>query len=229
MQAANISLSYYNYELSYHKIDTFRGQDKSRENQSSADKGYTLSLTAEMRTESFTAVYTKNGNKANKSDENKEIQKQPDDSSKSLGATKAEIKKQIELQTYQLLKQYLDESPELKQSLEEFFAQNPEALEQIQQGEIPEYFNVENTAKRILDIYFSRYNGEDREEFAENAKSIISQAYGEVEGMVGMLPDIVQKTRDKIYEVLDRFANGEDVSDFITLPELSPVNETETE
>ena len=229
MQAANISLSCYNYELSYQKVNSYRGQSELQENLLDKDNGYKVSLSAESKTASYSAVYTKDGNNTDKTYENNEIQKPSNNSSQSLGATKAEIKKQIEMQTYQLLKQYMNKSPELKQSLKDFFVNNPEALEQIELGEIPEYFNVENTAKRILDIYFSQYNGEDKAEFAERAKSIISQAYGEVEGMVGMLPGIVQETRDKIYEVLDKFANGEDVSDFINLPEISTVNSVEEE
>ncbi|MFC1553835.1 hypothetical protein ACFL7D_04290 [candidate division KSB1 bacterium] len=105
---------------------------------------------------------------------------------------------------------------QVKGFLGAFFEENPEAVEQISRGEIPEYFNVENTAKRILDIYFVRFEeGEDREEFVARAKSIINQAYGDVEGMVGDLPDIVQKTREKIMGILDRFAQGEDVSEFM--------------
>ncbi|MFC1564554.1 hypothetical protein ACFL6G_06425 [candidate division KSB1 bacterium] len=107
---------------------------------------------------------------------------------------------------------------QVKDSLGTYFKENPEAAEQVSRGEIPEYFNVENTARRILDIYFSRYEeGEDKTSFVERAKEIINQAYGDVEGMVGELPEIVLQTRDKIMEILDRFAAGEDISDFMTL------------
>ena len=227
MQTSNISLSYYNYDLSYRKVNSYRAQNELQENSSNKDNGHKVSLSAEYKTASFSAVYTKDGNNTDKAAENNEIQKPSDNSSQSLGATKTEIKKQIEMQTYQLLKQYMNKSPELKQSLKDFFVNNPKALEQIGRGEIPEYFNVENTAKRILDIYFSQYNGENKAEFAKRAKSIISQAYGEVEGIAGTLPGIVQQTRDKIYEVLDKFANGKDTSDFINLPEFSTANSVE--
>ena len=144
MQAANISISYYNYELSYQKVNPYREQSKLQENSSNKDNGYKVSLSAESKTASYSAVYTKDGNNTDKTTENNEIQKPSNDSSKSLGATKAEIKKQIEMQTYQLLQQYMNKSPELKQSLKDFFVNNPEALEQIERGEIPEYFKVEN-------------------------------------------------------------------------------------
>lgn len=227
MQAANISVSFYNYEQTYQKVRSHNQRSDVQENTSFESRGYEVSITGEQRADERNALYTREGKNVNKNSEADEVKNITEDSPKSLGETKAEIKKQIEAQTYQLLKQYLGDSPEVKESLKEFFTNNPEALQQIEKGEIPEYFNVENTAKRILDIYFSRYNGEDKEEFAEYARNIISQAYGEVEGMVGTLPGIVQETRDKIYEVLDKFANGEDVSDFITLPEISSADKTE--
>jgi hypothetical protein len=105
---------------------------------------------------------------------------------------------------------------QVKVFLGAYYAEHPEDLQAISQGEIPEYFNVDNTASRILDIYFSRYQeGEDKNEFVTRAKSIIEQAYGDVEKMVGTLPDIVQQTRSKVNEMLDKFAQGEDISDFM--------------
>jgi len=105
---------------------------------------------------------------------------------------------------------------QVKDLLGVFFEENPEAVEQVSRGEIPEYFNVENTARRILDIYFAYYEeGQERTAFVERAKSIIEQAYADVEGMVGTLPDIVQQTREKVMEILDTFANGGDISEFM--------------
>jgi len=103
-----------------------------------------------------------------------------------------------------------------KQLLAEFFEQNPEALEEVQQGQIPEFFNVDNTARRMLNIFFSKYNGEDPGSYAEYVKSIIEQAYSDVESMVGGgLPDIVQQTREKVFQLIDDFANGEDITNFL--------------
>lgn len=105
---------------------------------------------------------------------------------------------------------------QVKYFLGVFFEENPEAVEQVSRGEIPEYYNVENTACRILDIYFAYYEeGQERTAFVERAKSIIQQAYADVEGMVGTLPDIVQETREKVMEILDNFANGRDISEFM--------------
>ena len=100
--------------------------------------------------------------------------------------------------------------------LEVFFDENPEAAEQVGRGIIPEYFNVDNTARRILNIYFSRYEeGQDREEFTTRAKNIIEQAYTDVGGLVGEFPDIVLDTRKKVMDILDIFAEGGDISDFL--------------
>ena len=100
--------------------------------------------------------------------------------------------------------------------LEVFFEKNPEAAEQVGRGEIPEYFNVDNTARRILNIYFSRYEeGQNREEFTARAKSIIEQAYTDVKGLVGELPDIVLQTREKVMDIFTIFAEGGDISEFL--------------
>ena len=79
--------------------------------------------------------------------------------------------KEIWEQTYSLLQEItaqmgnLDESEKRIQdaalnaddkddplSLGAFFANNPEVLEQVENGKVPDYFNVENTGDRILDI-----------------------------------------------------------------------------
>ena len=105
---------------------------------------------------------------------------------------------------------------QVKAFLGTFFEKNPEAAEEISQGIIPEYFNVDNTARRILNIYFARFEqGEDKVAFAERAISIIKQAYGDVESIVGGLPEIVLQTRSKVMEILDIFAQGGDISDFM--------------
>jgi len=182
-----------------------------------SSESYKVSLSSEFKLSVVNITYTEKGNKVNKNEEKNSLQKMMGDSTENLAKTKEGIRREIELQTVQLLKKYLEEFPEVKRNLKEFFENNPEALDQIKVGEIPEYFNVENTAKRILDIYFSRYNGEDKKTFAERARSIISQAYHEVEQIVGTLPDIVIQTRDKVYEILDKFSKGEDVSEFVKI------------
>jgi hypothetical protein len=105
---------------------------------------------------------------------------------------------------------------QVKSFLGSFFENDPEAVEQVGNGEIPEYFNVDNTARRILNIYFSHYQeGDDKMKFAERAKSIIEQAYGDVGEIVGDLPEIVLETRIKVMQILEDFVNGGDVTDFL--------------
>jgi len=105
---------------------------------------------------------------------------------------------------------------QVKISLRSFFEENPEAVEQVSKGEIPNHFNVENTARRILDIYFSRYKeGDNKADFAARAKEIINTAYAQVQEMIGDLPEIVLETQKKVMNILDKFSHGEDISDFI--------------
>lgn len=180
-----------------------------------SNESYRVTLSTESATVKNT--YTAEVNGLNESKDKNNLQEVENNLPENLAKTKEDIRKEIESQTIQLLSKYLEGFPEVKQSLNEFFVNNPEALKDIEAGKIPEYFNVDNTAKRILDIYFSRYNGEDKKAFAERAKGIISQAYSEVEQMVGILPDIVIQTRDKVYEILDKFANGGDISDYVKI------------
>jgi len=109
---------------------------------------------------------------------------------------------------FQAKKELIDQT---RAFLGKYFNEHPEALNDIQNGKIPEYFNEENTARRILSIFFSRYEGtEDRSAFADRAKSIISQAYSDVQGIVGgELPQVVQDTRKLVFEMIDSFKNGE--------------------
>ena len=148
-------------------------------------------------------VYTDNGRLENiqRRDSSGEIE--------SLNRDNAEIVQLRESIRNEILEQ-------VKSFLGLFFEKSPEAVEQVVRGEIPEYFNVENTARRILNIYFSQYKeGEDKEAFAERAKSIIVQAYGDVVGIVGDLPEIVLETRSKVMQILEEFANGGDISGFM--------------
>jgi len=122
------------------------------------------------------------------------------------GAETAQLKQQI----------HAEIRAQVRDFLRSYFEENPEAVEQISRGEIPDYFNVDNTARRILNIYLPYYReGEDRAAFITRAKTIINQAYSDVENMVGSLPEIVKATRERIMEMLDRFEKGEDISGFM--------------
>jgi hypothetical protein len=108
------------------------------------------------------------------------------------------------------------------------FNENPEFAEDIKNGIVPDYFNEKNTASRMLDIYLPHFaEGDDRESFVKHAKSLISQAYGEVtEINNGGLPDLVNRTRELVFEKLDAFLNGQSIEDiYSSLKE--PVEESD--
>jgi hypothetical protein len=83
-------------------------------------------------------------------------------------------------------------------------------VEQVQRGEVPEYFNVKNTGTRILDIVLRTYaEGEDRKAFAEKALGLLKEAYGDAERIWGgALPDLVLQTRDAVFRAIERFGEG---------------------
>jgi len=120
---------------------------------------------------------------------------------KEVALKKAEIKENILKKTKELLYQGISE--------------NPEWAEDIKNGKVPDHFNEANTAKRILDIYFSHYTeDQDREQFVKRASSIINQAYGDVtEINGGDLPGLVKDTRSLIFEKLEAFKNGASIQD----------------
>ncbi len=109
----------------------------------------------------------------------------------------------------QLLKKLGERTGDIEDplGLGKYFKDNPEDWETVQNGGIPDYFNVQNTAQRILDIWLPGYDGtEDVDEWAARTKNFIGQAYGEVSQLVGNLPDIVRDTREYIMNALDQFA-----------------------
>lgn len=194
---------------------------ESTSNKSSQSFGpdYNLSLSASVQVRDFQATYSVSGKGAQEIENSADVDDaNPNDLDDLSGATKDQIHDQVQARAISLLNSYLGKNTELKTSLGDFFRNNPEALQDISEGKIPDYFNVDNTARRILDIYFQRYDGGDRQAFVDRAKGIINQAYNEVEGEVGALPDIVHETRNKIMDILNRFAAGGDVSDFVEVP-----------
>ena len=125
------------------------------------------------------------------------------------------IQKQIDAQVKELTQHYkkIFESSETgknaQKSLKTYFDENPEDLEKIEQGEIPEYWNQENTAKRIFDIAVQGYeDGDDKEAFYEKTVKMVKQAYSEVEEMVGGLPDLVIDTKNAVLKGLEEFRDG---------------------
>jgi len=91
--------------------------------------------------------------------------------------------------------------------LHAYFSNNPEDLKAISEGMIPDYFNVENTGQRILDIWLKPFDGsENVYDFIEKVKENINQAYSEISGLFGGLPELVTSTQDYIMQELDKFA-----------------------
>lgn len=134
-----------------------------------------------------------------------------------------QIRKQIWDQAYVLLKAYSEKSqtesnfeagldqiqmlssdPQDPIGLHAYFQENPEDWQQVQMGIIPDYFNIENTGDRILDIWLGDSKGTGSSvEFLNNVKDMINQAYGEVTGMLGELPQLVLDTQAYIEKQLD--------------------------
>lgn len=145
----------------------------------------------------------------------------------SLAELRESIKQEVWDQTFQLLKDFISKTVDtslFKQGIQEmvefsgdendplglteYFAANPADWEQVMQGEVPDYFNVENTGQRILDLWLPSYDESvDVETWVVETKDQLNAIYDEVAGMVGGLPQLVQDTRDYVMEALDSFAN----------------------
>ncbi|MFC1481282.1 hypothetical protein ACFL6E_03440 [Candidatus Neomarinimicrobiota bacterium] len=80
---------------------------------------------------------------------------------------------------------------------------------------LTEYWNKENTAERIFTIALLGFEpGDDREAMAEQAISMISQAYNDVQGMLGgYLPQLVLDTRAAVLDALEQFKGGTPISE----------------
>ena len=98
-----------------------------------------------------------------------------------------------------------------------YFTKNPEALEQIANGEIPDYWNVENTAGRMFKIVTVGVTEEtNRESFYTKALDFINRAYDEVKEMIGIeFPSLVQQTKESLLNGLEQYKNGVDIKDII--------------
>lgn len=150
---------------------------------------------------------------------------QPAESSKLAPVTLESIKAEIKKQTYVLLRQLSTGEGALPQiedlfqygaevsgnqedplGLGAYFTANPEDWEQVQNGIVPDHFNVENTGQRILDIWMGGIDESgDIAAQVEEIKSNINMAYGDVSGMLGGLPTLVTDTQEWIMGQLDDF------------------------
>ncbi len=101
-----------------------------------------------------------------------------------------------------------------KVALKEYVEENPEDLEDIEKGIIPEYWNQENTAKRIFNILLEGLDrADDKDSFYESSKDMIEKVYSDVETEVGKLPQLVTDTKNAVLNGLDEFLKGTNVSD----------------
>ncbi len=90
----------------------------------------------------------------------------------------------------------------------------PDTTEAVYIGGIPEYWNKENTARRIFDIALMGYEeGMGRTEFADTAIEMVKQAYSDVSSMFGELPQLVQDTRQAVLDALEQFKSGAALSE----------------
>jgi len=75
---------------------------------------------------------------------------------------------------------------------------------------LPEYWNRENTARRIFGLAMMGYQeGMDQAAFADQASAMIKQAYREVHTELGReFPQVVLDTRDTVLQALEQFKGG---------------------
>ncbi len=106
----------------------------------------------------------------------------------------------------------LNQSREL---LEKWYQQTPDGLQQVKQGQIPDYWGVQQTGQRIFDVLVSAFaaSGEAGEDFYDQAKNVLDQAYGDAARIFGNLPGLVTDTRDALYQALDAVKNGTSLQD----------------
>ena len=80
---------------------------------------------------------------------------------------------------------------------------------------LTEYWNKENTAERIFTIALLGFEpGDDRTAMAEQAIKMISQAYDDVQGMLGgSLPQLVLDTKAAVMDALEQFKAGTPISE----------------
>ncbi len=120
-----------------------------------------------------------------------------------------------------LLDAYLETKNLIRQQLAHFFGFQVNEAPALAKDEatvlkeIPEYWNKENTARRIFSIALLGYQeGGDREEFADRAIAMVMQAYRDVGSTLGFeFPDLVMDTRQAVLDALEQFRGGAALSE----------------
>ena len=75
---------------------------------------------------------------------------------------------------------------------------------------LPEYWNRENTARRIFSLAMMGFEeGTDRTAFADQASAMIKEAYRDVRADLGReFPQVVLDTRDTVLQALEQLKGG---------------------
>lgn len=120
-----------------------------------------------------------------------------------------------------LLDSYLETKRVIKEQLALLSGSDVSGAPEVDEGEaaaidgVPEYWNKENTARRIFSIAMMGYTeGMDREEFADKAIEMVKQAYSDVRSGLGFeFPELVTDTRQAVLDALKQFKGGGALSD----------------
>ncbi|UCH61613.1 MAG: hypothetical protein JSU77_07275 [Fidelibacterota bacterium] len=120
-----------------------------------------------------------------------------------------------------LLDSYLETKKVIREQLALLSGSDASGAPEVDEGEaaavdgIPEYWNKENTARRIFSIAMMGYTeGMDREEFANKAIEMVKQAYSDVGATLGFeFPQLVTDTRQAVLGALEQFKGGAALSE----------------
>ncbi len=120
-----------------------------------------------------------------------------------------------------LLDAYLETKKAIQEQLARFLGSHTTGAPKMGEDEavvpdgIPEYWNQENTARRIFAIALMGYQeGSDRGEFMAKAIAMVKQAYSDVGSALGFeLPQLVTGTRQAVLDALEQFRGGAALSE----------------
>jgi hypothetical protein len=200
-QSLSASLDYKGtYELAQTKNKTtYKSEEKFDFTYKSKD-GDTLTINA-SRTTSLT--YTKNG-----TFNNAHIKiLSPEEGEKLRSSLKQELIDYKE----EIIKSFIESNGGNWKDIEGAAEATDADVEELE-SKMPEYWNAENTAQRIVDFatsFLSSFEGEDKSEFFKKIRAAIEEGFGQALSEMGELPSVVGKLADKthslVFEKLDAF------------------------
>ncbi|MFC1618951.1 hypothetical protein ACFL45_03300 [Candidatus Neomarinimicrobiota bacterium] len=119
------------------------------------------------------------------------------------------------LDAYLEIKQIIKEQLTLIAGPDVFGTSEASEDEAVAMEGIPEYWNKENTARRIFTIAMMGYEeGSDREAFADKAIAMVKQAYTDVGATLGFeFPQLVTDTKEAVLGALEQFKSGSALSE----------------